>query len=85
MSRIYKYKVGSGLNQIQVPKGPELLSVKTQYGSPVAYFSVDDTAKHDVEVKIHLSLTGAPTPNGKFIDTLMLDNDNFVLHAFLLE
>lgn len=85
--KIYKYKLSAAAGQetIDLPKGATILCAKAQHNDLYIYCSFDirneDIPTYRYIEKVH---TGAlyDSANAKFIDTVMLGGDNYVLHLF---
>lgn len=87
---VYKYTLSNGgFSSFDLPKGAEFLSVKTQKETIVAYFLVDLPAVEDGELSVrhrfYVATTGLPIEmrqGMEYIDTVLLYDDEFVLHVF---
>ena len=64
----------------------ELVSIKVQQGKPVAYYTIDQQADVIWPIDIVAICTGQEIhidlSKYKFIDTVMLDDDQYVVHYF---
>ena len=61
----------------------KILSIKIQYGEPVVYYATKDPAVK-TEKRFYAVMTGAATkPEAEFIDTLIFDDGDFVVHFFV--
>lgn len=81
---IQKYEIPTiGHNSISIPEDGRVLSAKNQNNRLVVYVDVDENSRV-VEWKIDVLLTGqlSPSKNSQFIDTVLLDNDTFVVHVY---
>jgi hypothetical protein len=69
--------------ELKIPKGARILKLALQYGKPTLWVLVDGSADEEVR-RFRFILTGCslPTDGGKYIDTLFLENDGFVVHLF---
>lgn len=80
---IHKYQVTPGIAGVQMPKGARILSLKVQRGQPCVWALVDPNAPL---VQRHLAVYGTgfevPAEPGRFVDTFLVDGDNFVFHLF---
>lgn len=81
---IYKYHVSIGSNFLDLPAGSEVLTIERQYNSAVVYVVQPVEFSGRDYVNIELVGTGAQFnfPSARYIGTVLLNNDNFVLHAF---
>lgn len=83
---IYKYPLSLTEDQtITLPDGYEILTVKLQNGKPCLWIKRDsDLTIPKVNVKIWIYGTGATIKETglKYIGTLLLYNDELVLHFF---
>lgn len=85
MKQIWKYKLQPGMNLFNFRKGSEILSVQVQSNYPVLYAIVNTDEKELVPVDIDCRMTGQSyieTEHERFIGTVMLAEDTFVLHVF---
>jgi len=84
---IYKSILTPGHNTILVPIGSELLSVKNQSGNISVWYLCELSNAHE-RLQLYVGVTGSYLPDlsihGElnFIDTVLLDNDTFVVHVF---
>lgn len=75
-----------GKHEICVPEDADILSVEVQKNAPTVWYRCG-FGGHTKKVVILLAATGQPAPQpglSRFIGTLLLDEGDFVLHAFLL-
>lgn len=81
---IYKYPLSLGINKISIPKPYIILSIKTQNNIPVMYAQIDNPKNELDNISIVGLMTGHTYDYSylEFIDTVLLDNDTFVLHFF---
>lgn len=79
---IFKYKVGKGINRIEVPKGTEFLSLGVQRDELVVWAKVPSEPELEVR-EVFLVFTGEfyHEYNGKFLGTVQKSN-GLVYHAF---
>jgi len=88
MKKILNFPLPSipGIHGIAVPAGSLLLSVKEQQNIPVAYFICEEIMEKDNQYpffRFEFFYTGDEiTTDWPFIDTLMLDGGNKVIHIF---
>jgi len=87
MYKVYKYSVKStGSTKIEVPVGAEILSAKNQNEGLEIWALVDGAQTKTREITIRSFVTGleeVPDPdNLSFIDTVLFQNDRFVVHVF---
>lgn len=80
---IFKYQIGLGLSEVSMPKGARILSLKTQRGRPCIWALVDPQAPV-VQRRLAVYGTGfdVPAEPGRFVDTFLMEHDNFVFHLF---
>lgn len=91
MKTVHKFILG--LNEhirpaasIEVPKKAKFLKAAKQRNDICLWYEVD--TDNELERKVFLvymtgeSLTGTLYCRGDYVDTILLDNDNFVVHIF---
>jgi hypothetical protein len=82
---IFKYNLKLVYEQtVDLPKGAEILGVKSQFDFPVLYALVDtDETKTDKRI-IEIFRTGFEFSEAKrkYISTIMIDSDHYVFHFF---
>lgn len=82
---IWKFKISVGLNNIEMPKGAEPLSVQNQHEQSVMWALCDP--KETAEMRRFLVVgTGHSfnTEKVKYIGTFQSDDGNYVWHLFEL-
>lgn len=87
MKTVYKYpfQVGQGTN-LSLPKGAQILCVKTQREVPCLWALVDNHAENETREFI-IAGTGLPIKISSmkrlvYIDTFLLQDGAFVFHVF---
>lgn len=88
MNKVYKYQIStnhSDIVKIEVPKGSVFLNVKNQKDKLVAYFQCPDTELTESIgfVSFYTGIYLADNPK-KYIDTVLFDEGNYVLHVYQL-
>lgn len=81
---IWKYELTKKIgNQIiHLPGGAEILSVGSQNDILMIWVDVNPASKHAF-YKLFIVETGQNAPEGgKFLGTVLLDNESYVLHVF---
>lgn len=83
MITVHKYAVKTAQNTVKMPRGAIILSAKNQNEELVLYAQVDTDAQM-VDRRICCLATGEPMHSSlmTFIDTVLLENDQFVCHVF---
>lgn len=86
MKKIYKHRL-KGLEEelIILPKGAEILSVNNQFEHLVIWVLFDTNERDDELRKIVTYRTGqeiTDSENLNFIDTVLFDQGNLVIHIF---
>ena len=82
MKTIYKYEISPLHTAIEMPKGAELLSVKTQNNTPCLWALVDTDQPPEDRFLVVFG-TGHPVVNhGKYLGTFLIENDSLVFHVF---
>ena len=87
--RIYKYelKLNSGQN-IEMPKGSEILTIQTQYGRPCMWCLCPIIEDGESECRnIEIYPTGAPIVSDMgatrdYLGTFQIENGSLVFHVF---
>lgn len=86
MLTIHKYPLSKapGVQLIEVPQGARLLKAANQFDKICLWYEVD-TDRPKVQREILLYQTGTEIDacsTGKFIDTILLDGGNYVVHLY---
>lgn len=86
MKTIWKYGLGPGINNIELPQGATFLDLQIQDGVPTAWFEVDSAAAKTVRRFTHVQ-TGAEVPaDGVYLGTLqVLHIMPLVIHFYELK
>ena len=80
--RIFKHTLESSDSVLTVGWGSQLLSVKNQKGRAVLYY-IESFSQRKQQIRIKIFLTGEELPEiMHFLDTVMLNNGDFVVHVF---
>ena len=84
MITIHKYPVSTGLFEVEMPEGAEVLTVQMQGNSPCIWARVDSEAP---VTKYHFQIvgTGQPTPSigeAAYIDTFQMLGGQLIWHLF---
>lgn len=86
MKRIYKYPLEiMDVQEVDLPKGAQILSVQAQYGIPNIWALVDDKQTKTEKVIIRIIGTGYQIPDAnslEYIGTVQLINGSVVFHVF---
>ena len=85
MKAVWKYPFPIIDNvEISLPKGSKILCVKTQKNDLFLWALVDPDENETESVKFRIAGTGHPIEeeNLEYIDTVLMYEDNFVLHIF---
>lgn len=84
MKTVWKFNLPRhpGVYDTPMDASGKILCVAVQRGHPVVYAEVDAAALV-VRRRVQLVMTGEQVPRtGRYVGTLMLLNDTFVLHAY---
>lgn len=82
-SKVYKFALELGLTTIQMPVGAKILKVALQYGEPVLWAQAPNVFIGYEQRQIVVAGTGhLITTNVKYIDTVLMEDDQLVLHFF---
>lgn len=85
MITIHKFiQIGwrSGKYEVRMPKGAQVLSAHNQRGN-VSLWAIVDTKQYDDEIRVfRVYYTGEEFHGGKFVDTVVLQDGDHVLHVF---
>ena len=83
MLTIYKYQLPTGVNELALPQGAELLHVDLQHGSMNLWAKVDTDRETETRT-VHIIGTGHEVPQRelKFINTFLVNGGQYVFHAF---
>jgi len=82
---VFKYSLEIvGKQVLNLPKHPELLCVREQYGSLVLYAEVSKGVRDYEDITIIIIGTGHAVPNENlvYIDTVLTDNGALVWHVY---
>lgn len=82
--KIYKYKLGPGVTEINLPLGSTFLDVQEQYGNPVAWFLVGTEADGKELRNFCTVPTGGEVDidRYKYLGTFQLSGGHLVYHLF---
>ena len=84
--KVFKYQLKIQEEQeIELPSHSRVLSVKNQRNSIVLYAEVRKDIKETNKIKVFLVCTGDKVPSDAtlFLDTILLNDGNYVLHVYL--
>lgn len=84
MSKVFKYDMATapGSQVITLPKEHKILSVKVQ-GKKIVLYALVDSSNQSENIIIDIVMTGASIwAEGEYLDTVMLEDGEFVLHLF---
>jgi len=87
-SVIHKQQIASiGLNRYKVPLGAKVLSAGVQFGEIFFWYNRPQESARDIEVDLWAIPTGGlfdfNDRNARFLNTVILDGGNFVMHIFV--
>lgn len=85
MKAVWKYPLPIIDNvEISIPKGSKILCVKTQKNDLCLWALVNPDENETESVKLRIAGTGHPIEeeNLEYIDTVLMYEDNFVIHIF---
>jgi len=80
---IFKKELQASETTVVVGSGSFPLSAKNQHDSLVVYYEETNQDERET-LKFYCFMTGqdSPAPHLAFLDTVMLNNGNFVVHVF---
>lgn len=86
MKTVHKFELPSaspGLFNITIPGFVKILSAKPQH-SDVVIYALTESGCPSETIQIHIIMTGGMIlfAEFEFLDTVMLEGDNYVLHVF---
>jgi len=84
MTKIYKYPIGLGMTDVEIPFGAKVISAKLQHGHPCVWAIIENDNTEELRT-FGCYATGEEFdlhPRTVFIDTISDPGNSFIFHVF---
>jgi hypothetical protein len=83
VGHIWKFELGMGYQEVEMPPGAKLLHVAEQRNRPTLWAACDPMTPATMRRMVRVVMTGEPEPaDAQYVGTVILEGGDFVVHVY---